>query len=272
MEVASVLPKDLLARAIGHMQYFFQFPLTIQRFIMKTNSFLLATSIMLATALTFSCSLDDDNNDGNSSSGGSASSSSSVGGSAVFSSSSQPSSSSKVIAVVYGDPVTDVDGQTYETVIIGNQTWMAKNLNRNVDGGSQCYDNDPANCEIYGRLYDWETAMMACPSGWSLPSDDEWKILENYVGRSAGEHLKAKSGWYYLGSGKDTYGFAALPGGFGGSIFYSARQEGYWWSSTEFDSLKVYYRRMSYDYEHVFRDYGVKRDSQKSVRCVKDSN
>jgi len=121
--------------------------------------------------------------------------------------------------------VTDKDGQDYKTVKIGKQTWMAENLNYKVSG-SLCFDNEDDNCELYGRLYNWEAAMSACPSGWHLPDTTEWKTLVTYVGANPGTKLKSINGWddYYgeddeddyndnPANGTDRYGFAALPGG-----------------------------------------------------------
>ena len=148
----------------------------------------------------------------------------------------------------------------YKTVSIGTQTWMAENLDYDVDG-SMCYDNDPANCEKYGRLYNWATAMGGassssrnpsgvqgvCPAGWHLPSQAEWTVLEDAVGGSsmAGRKLKSQNDWDDcgpVGSGnsyvcEDAYGWSALPGGGGDvryGIFYGgAGSEGYWWSATD---------------------------------------
>jgi hypothetical protein len=75
------------------------------------------------------------------------------------------------------------DGQTYATIKINSQTWFAENLNY-VTSNSWSYNNDTANGNIYGRLYIWEAALTACPSGWSLPSDDQWKQMEMALGMS----------------------------------------------------------------------------------------
>jgi uncharacterized protein (TIGR02145 family) len=163
------------------------------------------------------------------------------------------------------------DGRVYKIVKIGNQVWMAENLNYDAPG-SKFYDNDPKNGEKYGKLYDWETAKKACPQGWHLPSRDEWDALSGFVGGEdvAGKHLKAKSGWNDNGNGMDTYGFAALTGGngdSGGSCFYGIGDYGAWWSASESNSYHAYYRSM--DYDSADWDDGDK-SSLFSVRCVKD--
>lgn len=73
------------------------------------------------------------------------------------------------------------DGQTYKTVKIGKQVWMAENMNYDIKH-SYCYDDDPKNCQKYGRLYTWEAALNACPSGWHLPTKEEFKTLLANVG------------------------------------------------------------------------------------------
>ncbi len=102
--------------------------------------------------------------------------------------------------IIYGDGVTDIDGNEYVTVIIGNQEWMAENLRvtRDADGNNisrRCYDNSPTNCELYGGLYTWNTVMNdehfswsnpsgvqgICPDGWHVPSILEWLQLGDYL-------------------------------------------------------------------------------------------
>jgi uncharacterized protein (TIGR02145 family) len=187
------------------------------------------------------------------------------------------------------------DNKTYKAVKIGNQTWMAENLNfQPSTGNSWCYDKRTENCNIYGRLYDWNTAMGGkassnnvpsgvqgvCPSGWHLPFADEWDRLAESVGGqkdnygmyySTGKALKATSGWNGGGNGTDTYGFSALPGGrrdYGGR-FYGADYYGDWWTATEGSSDNAYGLHMYYGYDYVYEYYDVKSDGF-SVRCVKD--
>jgi uncharacterized protein (TIGR02145 family) len=170
-------------------------------------------------------------------------------------------------------------GQTYKTVKIGEQTWMAENLNYNPGtGNSVCYDNQANNCTTYGRLYDWPTAKTACPAGWHLPDNAEWDALVTYSGfpGTAGTKLKAKSGWNdnddfngASGNGTDQCGFSALPGGagsFSGS-FYGVGYYGSWWSASEDDAY--YCWDMGYVYSSV--GWGSQDKSGLcSVRCVQD--
>jgi uncharacterized protein (TIGR02145 family) len=183
----------------------------------------------------------------------------------------------KVSASSFTDPR---DKKTYKSVIIGTQTWMAKNLNYNANG-SKCYDNSESNCQKYGRLYNWNTAMNVCPKGWHLPSDDEWGILMKSVNSAcsptgdctnAGKLLKATSGYWNnnSGNGTDAYGFAALPGGgtFKGD-FYDVSKFGYWWSASEVDTNYAYIRTMNCCSWFAFWSNSYKY-SLLSVRCVKD--
>ena len=174
-----------------------------------------------------------------------------------------------------GNTFTDSrDSKTYKKIVIGTQTWMAENLNYDVPSNTTdvCYRNSADSCAKYGRLYNWSTAMTACPVGWHLPSDAEWTQLTDYVGglSTAGTKLKSTSGWYNNGNGTDQYGFSALPAGLGYSdgSFYGAGDEGYWWSATEYGAYYAYYRYMYYNLENVGR--GSLKTYLFSVRCVQD--
>ena len=155
----------------------------------------------------------------------------------------------------------------YESVQIGTQIWMSKNLNDNVEG-SRCYDDDPANWVKYGRLYTWDAAKKACNNGWHLPSSAEWDILVNFAGGEsvAGKKLKSASGW----DGTDQYGFSALPGGYYSSMFNSGGHSGLWWTATENYGGLMFLRCMGcFDEESVGSTYYSKEDLL-SVRCVMD--
>jgi uncharacterized protein (TIGR02145 family) len=165
------------------------------------------------------------------------------------------------------------DGQKYRKVKIGNQTWMAENLNHKT-GNSWCYEDNNANCKKYGRLYDWNTAKTACPTGWHLPSREEWKDIVSTAGDGnvAGKKLKATSGWNVNGNGTDDYGFSALPGGGCGSDgnFDDAGYYGGWWTATEVGAGYAYGRYMNCGHDYV-GEYDDDESNGFSVRCVKDN-
>jgi len=165
------------------------------------------------------------------------------------------------------------DKKTYKTAKIGKQTWIAENLNFNAES-SVCYDNKPENCDKYGRLYNWNTAIKACPKGWHLPNLKEWQTLVDLAGGegAAGTKLKAASGWNNDRNGTDDYGFSALPGGNGLSdgSFDGVGIDGNWWNASEEDGDSNYARRESitgFD-EDAWGYYG--KSDLNSVRCVKD--
>ncbi len=166
----------------------------------------------------------------------------------------------RVPPLVYG-------GQTYKTVKIGGQTWMAENLNYET-AGSWCYNNSASYCDTYGRLYDWEAAMESCPDGWHLPSREEWSNLVNFAGGylTAGEKLKSAIGW----DGTDDYGFNALPGGYNyDEAGFNISGNGNWWTATKNDQGNTYYRYIYSDLVYV--DEGSNgKNYRYSVRCVKD--
>jgi uncharacterized protein (TIGR02145 family) len=160
--------------------------------------------------------------------------------------------------------------QKYREVKIGNLVWMAENLNYKT-GNSWCYDNDESNCKKYGRLYDWNTAMRACPGGWHLPSSAEWEDLVKTVDDSllASKKLKSKKQW----NGTDDYGWAALPGGkynFYDGDFGKVGEAGIWWSSTTNEGGFALNNSMDSHYYSIHGRYIDHRCNGYSVRCVKD--
>jgi len=171
------------------------------------------------------------------------------------------------------------DGKVYKTVKIGEQVWLAENLNYEIEG-SLCYDNDTANAKKYGRLYYWDMAMKACPPGWHLPSKKEWLVLvkkavDESGNEGEGKYLKAKSGWNDYkgksGNGTDEFGFSALPGGNGCDPYYDGVGEnGDWWGSSEDAKNEVYIIRIQFNSIHAYWGYYSKRNLC-SVRCVKDN-
>lgn len=201
------------------------------------------------------------------------------GSSAVASSSSSAvssslQSSSSVISVSIASMTDSRDGQTYKTVKIGNQVWMAQNLNFETDS-SFCYNDEDSNCAKYGRLYRWAVAGSVCPSGWHLPSKTEWETLFSAVGgeSTAGKALKSSSGWSSSGNGTDDFGFSALPAGELDDDIYSGKeQSAFIWSSTNGDSKLVAYALHLY-YEYGFAIFGYYgKDFGFSVRCIQDTS
>ena len=177
------------------------------------------------------------------------------------------------------------DGKTYNTVTIGDQVWMAENLNYEMEN-SWWYNHDQENGELYGRLYNWEAAMNACPDGWHLPNEEEWKTLagnvdseygpndsewdsDGWQGYDVGKNLKSEVGWKNEGNGTNKFGFTALPGGiFNDGEFGYIGTDGMWWSSSESTDLRSwrYYLRNTKNEiarQDVFKSYRL------SVRCVK---
>ena len=163
------------------------------------------------------------------------------------------------------------DRKVYKIVRIGSQVWFAENLNYDTIG-SVCYDNKAENCAKYGRLYDWNTAMKACPVGTHLPTDKEWTTLVDYAGgdSTAGTKLKSSTGWRDNGNGTNDYGFSSLPSGFGDDGgFYGTDLNGNWWSATEGNGRDAWGRSMGYNYGNVGRGYDSET-TLSSVRCVQD--
>jgi len=196
--------------------------------------------------------------------------------------------------------VADAQGNTYAITEIAGRCWMAENLRTSVHslGLSYCYNDVPANCTTYGRLYNWAAVMQGasstnavpsavqgiCPSGWHVPSDAEWIEMEGTIdgvygpadpewlamnaqrGSDAGTKLKSSGTW----DGTNTTGFSALPGGYrhqsNGYILQGTAN--YFWTSTDDGTLG--YRRALYGAaDGVFRNANAKTRAM-SVRCVKN--
>jgi uncharacterized protein (TIGR02145 family) len=173
-------------------------------------------------------------------------------------------------ATAFTDPR---DGFVYRTAKIGEQIWLAQNLAFAIPG-SECFDS--LGVEIYGRLYNWEMAKKACPPGWHLPSKAEWDILSIAVGcAEAGENLKAAFNWkrFLPKPASDSFGFSAIPGGYGyaDGRLDSVDVDGYWWSSSEWDSdrSRAYCRVIYWDKDEAEWNESAK-ELMFCVRCVRD--
>lgn len=214
---------------------------------------------------------------------------------------------------VYGEQVTfrtkltDIQGNLYNTVLVGTKLWMAENLrvtvlNDNVQiptitddalwvattGPAYCwYNNDQSFKPTYGALYNWFTAASGnlCPTGWHVPTDEEFNVLEISLGMAAdqsevwgwrgtdhGLKMKNQTGWDENGNGTNSSGFSALPGGYrfgGDGQFFLQTTITYWWSSTEHDADRGWYRRLDSTSDQVYRASTSKKGG-KYIRCVKD--
>jgi uncharacterized protein (TIGR02145 family) len=196
--------------------------------------------------------------------------------------------------------VTDIDGNTYETVKIGTQIWMKENLkssrygdgspiptglsdsewSKTNSGAYAIYDNDQANKNKYGKLYNWYAVTDRrglCPANWHVPSDKEWNILEYFLGGKdvAGGKMKTTTGWNDYngqnGNGTNESGFSGLPGSSRNyyGIYFIIGNFGYWWSSTENSTTLAWGRHLNYNYGDSFRiDY--LKQAGFSVRCLRD--
>jgi uncharacterized protein (TIGR02145 family) len=199
------------------------------------------------------------------------------------------------------------NGETYRTVVIGGLVWMAENLNYAANGSvcygeggikdtrfikgifSNSYEKIPyssyeiqANCNKYGRLYNFNAAKTACPYGWHLPSTEEWEndLIKVAGGFDvAGKHLKAKNGWDNFNgkstNGEDTHGFAALPGGHVDSYndlhYAGAGAIGDWWSVRyDGDEAKAYSYYFPENSRITSNSVFEKEKKYRSIRCVKD--
>ncbi len=204
-----------------------------------------------------------------------------------------------------GDPFTDErNGQIYNTVQIGEQCWMAENLNIGTmingienmsDDGiieKYCYDDNNANCDEYGGLYQWNEMMGyttisgtqgICPEGWYVPTDDEWCELTSFIdqtvdceligwsGIDVGYKMKSTNSWNYNGNGSDIYGFTALPSGYRhlAGTFRSAGNSTYFWTSSEYLNDAWHWALTSG--LNGIRRYQFSINCGFSLRCIKDT-
>jgi uncharacterized protein (TIGR02145 family) len=201
--------------------------------------------------------------------------------------------------LTYGS-VKDVDGNTYKTIQIGTQTWMAENLKttkfrngapipnitdntqwQNNTTGAYCsYNNNTSNDCPYGKLYNWyavKSANQLCPTGWHVPSDLEWINLENILGGAAsgnvGNKMKSEGNQYWMPTniGNNNSGFSAIPGGYRNSngVSWGVGNTGNYWSSTGVNTSTAWDRSLTYNYGGLD---GVTSNKNigKSVRCIKD--
>lgn len=161
------------------------------------------------------------------------------------------------------------DGKTYKTVTIGNQIWMAENLNYKTDS-SFCYNDSAEYCSKYGRLYIWDAAMNACPEGWHLPDTTEWVTLITAVGgkSTAGKMLKSTSGWNSDGNGTDDFGFTVLPaGGWGSKDFVG--EAAVFWTSEWYEGYDDYAYGIRLYTDTIVRKFYSNKYIGSSVRCLK---
>lgn len=173
------------------------------------------------------------------------------------------------------DSLTDSrDGKIYKTVKIGNQWWMAENLNYDMED-SFCYNDSIEYCAKWGRFYTWNSAQNACPEHWHLPSMQEWNGLFTAVGgeSKAGAALKTREGWFEGGNGSDAYGFSAIPveiyNSASGKYSNEDGHRAFFWSSTEDTSVNSYYVYLFYLNDDFFEE-SYRKTIARSVRCLKD--
>jgi uncharacterized protein (TIGR02145 family) len=184
------------------------------------------------------------------------------------------------------------DGEIYITVHIGNQVWMAENLRYKVDGS---WLNPSNPNKKYGRLYDWSTIMIQnktnknvqgiCPTGWHVPSDKEWKILErslgmnqresnklnSWRGKNQGKKMKSQTGWKEIQQGAYNIGFNALPAGNYSPLgnFLGLGKDTAFWSSTQTSCLRSIVRYLEKEKAKIFR-YKALKSFGATCRCVEN--
>jgi uncharacterized protein (TIGR02145 family) len=212
-----------------------------------------------------------------------------------------------------GTPTVTYEGQVYNTIQIFSQCWLKENLNvGTMIPGTQdqtnnniiekyCYNNEPDSCSKYGGLYQWDEMMQyttrlgaqgICPSGWHLPMDEEWKVLDGAVdsqygigdpiwdtseyvgiGYDVGLNLKTTHGWYTNSNGTDLFGFSGLSGGNrtpeGNFVFVGCYA--WWWTSSDYLTDSPWQNYLYYDYTTIGRCYSCEgKVPGCSARCIKN--
>jgi uncharacterized protein (TIGR02145 family) len=191
--------------------------------------------------------------------------------------------------------VTDIDGNVYDAILIGTQTWMAENLNvihycnddsiPNVTNdtvwgeltkGAYCdYNNNPSNSEIYGRLYNWYAVNTGnlCPTGWHVPTKEEWTTLTDFLGQTNVAGVKMKEAgtahWMPPNNATNESGFTAVPGGVRPWYYEGIRYLTRWWSISEYNVSYSYFLQVDYSREATCLYYERKGYGY-SVRCLKN--
>ncbi len=212
----------------------------------------------------------------------------------------EPDSDGEIVTDIGGKTVTDIDGNVYKTIKIGNQLWMAENLKvthyrngdpipnvtdddewKDLSSGARCiYDNNTSNLSIYGRLYNWyavNDSRGLAPEGWHIPTDEEWKELEMYLGTNEGSKLAGNPALWKDGDLKNNNafresGFSALPGGYRNSYdgnFYDMGYSATFWSASEDYNVGAWYRYLSYHDSDITRS-GYYKLGGFSVRCLRE--
>ena len=173
------------------------------------------------------------------------------------------------------------DNMKYKTVKIGDQIWMAQNLAFSPSFGSFTNYHDDFLADdlrkFWGYLYDWETACKVCPTGWHLPTAEDWnKLIENLGGEEvASVKMKSKSGWKNNSNGTNESGFNGFPAGYylTGDILigiHMVSKHGYWWSSTQNKENGYWSRTLDYNKNIISGSNGINHHIHFSVRCIKD--
>ena len=189
--------------------------------------------------------------------------------------------------IEYGEYLDVRDTQVYRTVQIGEQVWMAQNLNYKSDTLSSCFDLKDSNCTQWGRLYIWEKALTVCPDGWHLPDTSEYRILVDYANEHRG-NIKLGESLESLETGKyDIFGFSILLGsGYrkGTRYFTSGGKtngDAFIWTASETDGKEAMIPPEEYAiarclrndksmYDNVLGVIAFEKEDWLSVRCLKD--